>query len=230
MLFTACSLTKFSTTTMKNLMFLALALFLVACGGTPEGEKVEAQDAVETAEPMAASKTFAVDTENSSINWTGAKFTGDQHTGTISISEGALMAEGSTLVGGSFVIDMTSITNSDLPEDKQGKLVGHLTSGDFFEVETFPVAKFEIVEVTEVSGNPGQTHSVTGNLTMKDITKSITIPTKLSVQDDVVKALSSKFVIDRTEWNVMYGSTAAGVLKDKAIQNEIGLQVSLVAM
>ncbi len=214
---------------MKNVLFLALALFLVACGGAPEGEKVEAQEAVETTETVAASATYAVDTGNSIINWTGAKFTGDQHTGTINITEGKLMAEGSELVGGSFVIDMNSIKNTDLPEDKQGDLVGHLTSGDFFEVEKFPTATFEIVEVSAVSGDPNYSHNVTGNFTMKDITKSITIPTKLSVRDDVVKSLSTKFVIDRTEWNVMYGSTAAGALKDKAIQDEIGLQVSLVA-
>lgn len=214
---------------MKNVLFLALALFLVACGGAPEGEKVEAQEAVETTETVAASTTYAVDTGNSIINWTGAKFTGDQHTGTINISEGKLMAEGGELVGGSFVIDMNSIKNTDLPEEKQGNLVGHLSSGDFFEVEKFPTATFEIVEVAAVSGDPSYSHNVTGNLTMKDITKSITIPTKLSVRDDVVKSLSTKFVIDRTEWNVMYGSTAAGALKDKAIQNEIGLQVSLVA-
>ena len=212
---------------MKNVLFLALALFLVACGGAPEGEKVEAQDAVETAEPAAASTSYTVDTDNSTINWIGAKFTGDQHTGTINITDGKLMTEGNELVGGSFVIDMTSIKNTDLPEDKQGNLVGHLTSGDFFEVETYPTATFEIAEITAVEGNPEQTHNITGNLTMKDITKSITIPAQVSIADGSLSAKTTQFVIDRTAWNVVYGSTTTGALKDKAIKDEIALQINL---
>ena len=214
---------------MKNILFLALALFLVACGAAPEGEKVEAQDAVETAEPTAAAATLKVDTESSTINWIGAKFTGDQHTGTINISKGALMTEGDQLVGGTFVIDMTSIKNTDLPEEKQGDLVGHLTSGDFFEIEKFPQATFEIAEVAAVEGNPEQTHTITGNLTMKDVTKSITIPAVVSMEEGGVSATTPSFVIDRTQWGVMYGSTATGALKDKAIKDEIALQINLMA-
>lgn len=214
---------------MKNILFLSLALFLVACGGAPEGEKVEAQDAVETTEAAPASVTMTVNTDASTINWVGAKFTGDQHTGTINISEGKLMAEGSDLVGGTFVIDMNTIKNTDLPEDKQGKLVGHLTSGDFFETEKYPKATFEITEVKAVGGKPDQTHEITGNFTMKDVTKSITIPATITMGENGLSAKTPQFVIDRTAWNVMYGSTAAGVLKDKAIQNEIALQINLAA-
>ncbi|MEL6970408.1 MAG: YceI family protein [Bacteroidota bacterium] len=212
---------------MKNILFLALALFLVACGGAPEGEKVEAQEAVETTEPATAAATLAVNTEASIINWIGAKFTGDQHMGTLNISKGELATEGGQLVGGSFVIDMTSMKNTDLPEDKQGDLVGHLSNGDFFEVESFPQATFEIAEVAAVEGNPEQTHTITGNLTMKDITKSITIPAKVTMGENGVSAETPQFVIDRTEWGIMYGSTTAGALKNKAIKDEIALQINL---
>lgn len=214
---------------MKNVLFLALALFLVACGGAPEGEKVEAQEAVETAEATPTAASMQVNTEGSVINWVGAKFTGDQHTGTIRIAKGELMAEGDQLVGGNFVIDMTSIQNTDLPKEQQAKLVGHLSSGDFFEADVYSTATFEIAEVTAVEGNPEQTHTITGNLTMKDITKSITIPAMIKMQDGAVSAETPQFVIDRTQWNVVYGSTAAGVLKDKAIKDEIALQISLSA-
>ncbi len=214
---------------MKNILFLALALFLVACGAAPEGEKVEAQDAVETTEPAAAAATLAVNTAASTINWIGAKFTGDQHTGTINVSKGELAVEGGQLVGGSFVIDMTSIKNTDLPEDKQGDLVGHLSDSDFFEVNNFPEATFEIAEVAVVEGNPEQTHTITGNLTMKDITKSITIPAMVSMDESGLSAKTPQFVIDRTEWGVVYASTTAGALKDKAIKDEIALQINLSA-
>lgn len=214
---------------MKNLMILALALLLVACGAAPEGEQIDAQDAVETAIPAVESISVAVDTEASVINWVGAKFTGDQHAGTINITEGKLMTEGSNLVGGSFIIDMSTIAVTDeIPEAKKTKLVGHLSTGDFFEVDKFGKASFEITSVEAVEGNAEATHNITGNLTMKDVTKSITIPAAISITESGISAKTPQFVIDRTQWGVIYGSaTAAGALKDKAIKDEIALQINL---
>lgn len=213
---------------MKNLMILALALFLVACGAAPEGEQVEAQDAVEANTPAAATNSLAVDTDASVINWVGAKFTGDQHNGTIQIAEGKLMTEGSNLVGGNFIIDMSTIKVTDeTPEEMKAKLVGHLTTGDFFEVEKYGKASFEITSVEVAQGNPDATHNITGNLTMKDITKSITIPATVSITEGGIAAKTPQFVIDRTQWGVTYGSTTAGALKDKAIKDEIALQINL---
>ncbi|MEM1215603.1 MAG: YceI family protein [Bacteroidota bacterium] len=208
---------------MKNVLFLALALFLVACGG-PEGEKVAAEEAAtETAAPAAA-KTLAVDTEKSQINWVGAKFTGDQHSGTIGLSDGQLEVQDGKLVGGEFTIDMTSMKNTDLPVEKQGDLIGHLSNGDFFLVDSFPTATFVITDVTDADGQS----RITGNLTMRDITKSISIPATIKMDNGQAMANTPQFVIDRTQWGVMYASTAAGAIKDKAIKDEIGLQIDLV--
>lgn len=213
---------------MKNLMILALAFLLAACGAAPEGEQVEAQDAVETTTPAVATTTVVVDTDASIINWVGAKFTGDQHTGTINISKGQLMTEGSNLVGGNFVIDMNTIAVKDeIPEETKAKLVGHLSTGDFFEVEKFGNATFEITSVEAVEGNPEATHKITGNLTMKDISKSITIPAMVAITESGVSAKTPQFVIDRTQWGVVYNSTSAGALKNKAIKDEIALQITL---
>lgn len=215
---------------MKNLMILALAIMLAACAG-PEGEKVEATDAVETPVATSAEKvSVIVDTDASIVNWVGAKLIGDQHTGTIGIAEGQLMTTGSELTGGTFVIDMTSMAvTDDTPDAGKAKLIGHLSTGDFFEVDKYDTATFEITGVEAVTGKEGVTHNITGNLTMKDITKSITIPATVKMDESGISAITPQFTIDRTEWGVAYGSaTAAGALKDKAISDDIALQINLV--
>ncbi|RME91771.1 MAG: YceI family protein, partial [Bacteroidetes bacterium] len=165
---------------------------------------------------------------NSIIKWEGSKLVGGNHTGTINIKEGTLNVENGNISGGRFIIDMTSIKNTDLPADEGLKLVGHLSSGDFFEVEKYPEAVFEITAVSPAT-DEGVTHKVTGNLTMKGITKSITIPAKIAIKDGVVYASTPQFVIDRTAWNVMYGAGALGVAKDKIINDNIGLAIELKA-
>lgn len=212
---------------MKNLLLLALVALVAACGGAPEGENVEAKDAMEAAPVAPTAATISIDTEASVINWVGAKFTGDQHMGTLKISEGELATSDGQLVGGKFVIDMTSMTNTDLPAEKQGNLIGHLSNGDFFEVDKFATAMFEITGVEAAAAGAGHSHNITGNLTMKDITKSVTIPTSVNT-DNGFNATTPQFTIDRTEWGIQYGSTKAGALKDKAIQDEIGLSITLV--
>jgi len=141
-----------------------------------------------------------------------------------------MVSEGK-LVGGKFAIDLREIKNTDLPEEKQGDLVGHLLSEDFFHVEKYPMASFDLVQVQPVEGSEeGITHELTGNLTMHGEKRSITIPAMVTMEGDQFKATTPKFVIDRTEWGVNYGSNSAlGVIKDKAISDELGLEIMLVA-
>ncbi|MEL7220232.1 MAG: YceI family protein [Bacteroidota bacterium] len=215
---------------MRNVFFLALAILFTACGGSPEGQAVEAQDAVETdtkAVDEVMSAGLAIDTDASMITWVGAKFTGDEHKGTLKLSDGSLDVKDGKLVGGKFTIDMKSMENLDLPEDKKANLIGHLSDSDFFEVGTYPTAQFSITGVEEAAGDDGATHNITGNLSMKDITKSITFPAMVSMADGAVEASTPQFTIDRTQWNVKYGSTALGVLKDEAIDDMIGLVINI---
>ena len=210
--------------------FLFIATLFVACGG-PEGEKVEAEDAVETTETTAADAvTYNVDRGASQIVWTGAKPTGT-HTGTVSISDGKLMVADGNITGGEFMLDMGSITVTDLkPGEGKEDLEGHLKTGDFFEVEKYPSGKFVITGATPVSGNGDVTHNLTGNLTMKNTTKSVTIPVNVAVMDNKISAQSKAFKIDRTEWGINYNSgSLADTAKDKIINDEIGLVVTLVA-
>lgn len=221
---------------MKKVMLLygaalLLSATLVSCGQTPEGEKVEAQEKVETSSSENTSGTsYSVDTDASKINWTGGKLVGNSHTGYINLKEGQLNVENGKLAGGKFVIDMNTITDTDIdnPEKRQD-LEGHLKSDDFFNVGAHPTATFEIAKVEPATDKPGATHTITGNLTMKGITKSVTIPANISMEDGMLKASTPQFVIDRTQWEVMYGASALGVVKDNIIKDEVALIIDLKA-
>lgn len=218
-------------TTMKFLLALCSVVVLAACGNAPAGEKVEAEEAVETTtEASSTAISYNVDTEASQVHWIGSKPTGDQHTGLIKLNTGELLVENGTITGGTFELNMNSIAVLDEMGDKmKAKLEGHLKTGDFFEVEKFPTGKFEIASVAALEGNEEATHSITGNLTMKDITKSVTIPVKIEMSESGLMATSPSFVINRTEWDVMYNSGVIGTVKDKLINDDVALQLSLSA-
>ena len=62
---------------------------------------------------------------------------------------------------------------------------------------------------------------------MKDVTKSVTIPATVTMENGGITATTPQFTIDRTEWGIQYGSTTAGALKDEAIDDMIGLSINL---
>ncbi len=209
--------------------FILLTGLAVACGG-PQGDKAKTGEAQEISATV-GDVAMKVDVASSLIEWTGAKPTGEHH-GTIAISDGSFSLTDGKIVSGKFTIDMNSIVNLDLTSaEDNGKLVGHLKSPDFFDAEKYPTAKFEITSVDAVSGNPDVTHNITGNLTMKDVTKSITFPANVMVEGNALTAETPAFVIDRTQWNVQYGSkTLFDNLKDKFINDEISLKIIVKAV
>jgi polyisoprenoid-binding protein YceI len=212
----------------KILSLIVVTGLFAACGG-PQGEKALTGDA-QAVSVMSGDVTLNADLETSIIEWEGAKPTGT-HNGTIELTEGQLFLDEGNVVGGKFVIDMNSIVVLDLTDpDMNGKLLGHLKSADFFETETYPTATFEITSVEAVQGNPAATHNITGNLSMKDVTRSVTFPATVNVSDNGVTATSATFLIDRTQWNVQYGSkTLFANLKDDFINDQMALTITLNA-
>ena len=169
------------------LSLVLLASVLTACKGEKK-EKVEAKEAVKVEVNVAELNN--VDTSVSVLNWKGTK-PGGAHNGTVALKSGGLLVEDGKLINGEFVIDMTTIVNLDIPADKEGnaKLVGHLSNEDFFEVDAYPISKFVITNVEEVEGKL----AVTGNLQIKDVTKSITIPATISTENGVTVFTSESF-------------------------------------
>lgn len=169
--------------------------------------------------------TYSVDLEKSTVTWKGYKVTGS-HEGTINVKTGGLEYTDGLLSGGVFEIDMTSITVTDLKGGTAEKLVGHLSSEDFFGVEKYPAAKFVITNVSPQG--PGR-YKVTGDLTIKETTKPVKFTATTTEEDGMITA-KADIQIDRSEYNVKYGSgTFFGNLGDKTIYDEFDLSVSLVA-
>ena len=188
---------------MKKILILAVGIaFFAACNSNTANK-------VETTEKQVAASTdgtaYALDS-TSTVTWTGSKPTG-KHTGTFKISDGAFNVKDGSLTGGAFTINMASLNNQDLagdPESK-GKLEGHLKSPDFFDVAKYPTAKFEItaVEPNTDTTQKNITHIIKGNLTLKDSTKNVAIPARVTVDAKTLTA-SATFSIDRTLWGMNY--------------------------
>ena len=210
-------------------LFLLCALFIVSCA-QPDGEEAETGEAGAVAEAPATAVNYMVDTEASKVMWEGAKPTGT-HKGYFNLSDGKFAMGDGTIQSGSFTVDMGTLTVTDLKagEGKE-KLEGHLKSGDFFEVEKFPTAKFEVVEVTKNAEGTEGTHTVKGNLTMHGNTKQITFPATVSVDGNKLMASSPNFTIDRTDWEISYKSPGITNVQDNIINDEVGLKIELVAM
>ena len=164
---------------------------------------------------------YKVDPKASKVAWKGEKVTGG-HTGTIQLKEGTIILDEGKLTGGTFTIDMTTI---DSDEDLS-KLEGHLKSDDFFGVEKFPTSTFTITEVVD-QGPRG--YNVTGDITIKGITKEIEFDAKVEDTDKGIKA-TAEIELDRSEFDVKYGSGSFfDGLGDKLIYDDFNLTIELVA-
>jgi len=201
-------------------MFLAIVLF--SCNNSSNNAESE-KDAKTGSE---AAKTYTLDNTKSSLKWKGSK-PASFHEGTIALKSGELKVENNQISAGSFEIDMTKIVNTDLTDATYNqKLIGHLSSEDFFNVAKFPTAKFV---VTAIETKDGKTMA-SGNLTIKDITKNISFPIVVNITETEVKVTAQTFTIDRTEWEIKYNSGKFFEdLKDKLISDEIEFSFELVA-
>ena len=168
-----------------------------------------------------------VDTDKSTIAWYGEKITGDSHDGHIKLKSGTLLLEEGLLKGGSFIVDMTTITNDDVTnETYRKKLEDHLMNEDFFDAKKFPEAKFKITSFTPKSEN---NYDLKGDLTIKGKTKEVSFPAIVTEKDGTITA-SAKFTFDRSLFDVRYGSDSFfDNLGNKAISNDITLTINLVA-
>ena len=184
---------------------LALALTVVTAG------------TVTATEPVVEKKE--VKTETSSVTWKAYKVTGS-HTGTVELKSGALIFDSGTLTGGTFEVDMTSLIATDLEGEYRQKLEGHLKSDDFFSVANHPISKLVF---TGVKSSGKNSYEVTGDLTIKGITKSVTFD--VSVYGSKATATMK---VDRAQYDVRYGSGSFfDDLGDKTIYDEFDLVVDL---
>ncbi|ALM20339.1 lipid-binding protein [Nonlabens sp. MIC269] len=207
--------------------FASLALLLVGAVACKENKnEVDATEEKEVAEATVEAVTYTIDTEASNIAWVGSKPTED-HTGNISLKSGMVKVNGETLESGEFVIDMTSIEVTDLEGDKAASLKAHLEGTvedqqtDFFNTPEYPTAKFVVTGIED--------STLSGNLTLKDVTKNVSFPVTVKYEGDKMMLDSEEFTINRTDWGIKYGSgTFFDIAANKAISDDIKLTVNLV--
>lgn len=173
------------------------------------------------ASAFAQKTNLSIDTKASSIKWEAKKVVGG-HVGTINIKSGTVQTEKSKIVAGEFVIDMNSLLCTDAP-----KLTAHLKNEDFFNVPQYSTAKFVITKVDNSKATP----VVTGNLTIKDKTKAISFPIKVTNSTaNTLEAEATGIKINRIDFDIKYHSASFfSDLGNRAIEDEFTLDVKIKA-
>ena len=185
-------------------------MMLTGCGDVGEGDAAETTDAVDVEESndVAENTVYAIDTAASSIGWYGARVAGS-HDGGFNTFDGTVTVNGEAIEHVKVTIDMASVWSDN------EKLTGHLMSPDFFEVETWPTSEFEASEFKAVNADTGTaTHQVTGNLTMHGVTKGVSFPATVTVENGMVRA-AANFIIDRQQWGIAYAGAPDDLVKDE---------------
>ena len=167
-----------------------------------------------------------VNPDKSNVTWTGKKVTGE-HTGNVKLKSGTVQLTDGLLSGGNFVIDMTSITCTDLTnEEYNQKLVGHLKSDDFFNTQKHPEAKLVI---SSVSSTTKDQYTVKGQLTIKGKTLPVEFPAKI-ITDGKTLSGTAQVEVNRTSYDIKYGSGSFfDNLGDKAIDDTLNLNIHIIA-
>lgn len=143
-------------------------------------------------------ETFTVTAQKSKVDFTGSKKS-DFHTGSIPVKSGSVKIDAGKLVGGSFVVDVAGMKVTDAAGDK---LLGHLTTADFFDVAKFGEATFNISSVKYTTADKA---TLTGSVTLKGITKEISFEAIIRSADEKGFFAEAFFSIDRTLFGMNYG-------------------------
>ena len=231
---------------MKN-NFLILILFAVAVGfvackseskaGAAGTETSKANTAAKAGEEVLQERTtksvatlYDMDVTNTTVSWKANKKIGSGHSGTFNASMGRLAYDQGRVVAGEVNIDMKSIAvTDDMGADMKGKLLGHLQTGDFFEIEKFPSAQFVFQKIQpETDASNGYNYTIAGPLTIKGVSKPVTIPANIDVQSGKIVVNSPVFTINRTDWGINYGSGILGTAADKIIKDEVEMTINAV--
>jgi polyisoprenoid-binding protein YceI len=245
---------------LKTTSALAIAIVMtIACTSDPKGDEAKVSEAEEVTEAEGMEiivSSDEADMEFVGTKPTGRHYGNvSLSNGSITVKDGKLT--GGKFV---FDLNEITITDLKNDQENHQKLVGHLQSDDFFDAKNHPQVTFELVSVKSLNPEKsaenydsfqddmkqpsenekimelpeydleGATHEVTGNLTMRGKTLAITVPAKINITDNGVKAFTN-FSIDRTKWGLMYGdeSKAVDKAKDKFIYNKVGVGFNIDA-
>ena len=205
-------------------LVIALAVFSAACEDpaankpkattsepTNASSNTAANSTATAASPATKGEALALNPENSNVEFTGSKVTGkhdggfEKFTGTIDLVN-AKPEESSVKVD----IEMASVVT-----DASG-LTDHLKTGDFFEVEKFPRSTFASTKIVADTAKGANAYTVTGDLEMRGVKKSITFPATITVSDADV-AVKAEFAINRKDFGIVYAGKADDLIRDDVV-------------
>lgn len=203
-----------------------------SCTNAPKSDEAKTTEAKEVNEDKTA-ETWKLNVSESEIEWVGTKVT-SYHTGNVPLKSGEINVKNGEVTGGKFIMDLANMVvtgpkGSD--STANNKLLKHLKSADFFDVEKHPDGIFELTGVKPYSGSglkdstdprleeiskykvSDPTHTVSGNLTLKEVTKNIEFPARITISGNTAEAIA-KFNIDRKDWNIVYPGKPDDLIRD----------------
>jgi len=205
-------MTKFS------LAILSLAIFLTACED-PAANKAKAltsnastpASAAPAAPVAAKGESLAVTPENSKVLFTGSKVTG-KHEGGFNKFSGSIELVNEKPEESKVSVDIEAasvFTDTDA-------LTKHLQTGDFFEVEKFPKASFVSTKIVPDAAKGAGNYTVTGDLELRGVKKSVTFPATIQVTPNDV-SVNSEFAINRKDFGIVYAGKADDLIRDDVV-------------
>lgn len=185
-------------------------MFVTACSDPAAKHPKATTGAATQASPQnVAGQKYLITSQNSKIEFIGSQVTGS-HNGSFQKFSGEIDYAGAPEKSRvSVTIDTPSIVADD------PKLTEHLKTPDFFDVAKFPQATFVSTEI-KAGGANGASHTVTGNLTMHGVTKSVTFPATINVTGDVAN-VDSSFSINRKDFEINYAGPANNLIRDNVV-------------
>lgn len=225
------------------LMITAALFAFISCTNAPESDEAKTTEAKEVDKNRSGEK-WNLNVADSKIEWIGTKVTG-YHTGVVPLKTGEIYVNNNEITGGRFVMDVANMSVSGpkaVDSASNTKLLGHLKSADFFDVTKYPDATFELTGIKSYAGGAVKdtadarqdeiseykvtdpTHTISGNLTIKGVTKNIEFPARITVAGNSAEAIA-KFNIDRKEWGIIYKGKPDDLIRD-AIHLGISIKAS----
>lgn len=216
------------------LVVVALFVFavLVASFGNRASQNLTGDNEVETGEPISGTASYRVDTLESEVVWSGSRslLVDYTHEGSINVATGTVSIVDGEVSSARVVLDMKTIKTT---ADGEGAPAGgstldtHLKSADFFDVNRYPASVFVLTSATPTDNE--NEYNVTGNLTIKNVTKAITFPAQIYMENGDLH-IYGDVTVDRTLWDIRYGSGKFFQdIGDKAIDDEFTLNLAIVA-
>jgi polyisoprenoid-binding protein YceI len=198
---------------LATLILLAFATLTFSCAN-PAADKPQATVANSAPESSSAkpagTETLAITPENSKVEFVAAKVT-RSHQGSFKQFSGKIELVPNSIPDSRVTIDIdTASVETDTPE-----LTAHLKTADFFDVAKFPKATFVSTKI-EPSNSGGATHTVTGNLELHGVKKSVTFPATIQVTLDSV-AVNAEFAINRKDFGIVYAGKADDLIRDGVV-------------